>query len=350
VRARAGEHVVLAGLDVQRARGTSRERLFPPGADPSSAVARDAGGEQRFLGAFVQDAARLAPWLDATLALRVDRWWSVDGERTTATAGGDVRTERFASRAATEVSPRVGLLARAGPVALRASAYRAFRAPTLNELYRPFQVGTVVTAANEALRAETLRGVEAGPEVVLGAVALRATGFWNVLEDPVQNVTLPAPRPDGATRQRRNLGAARIRGVELEAAWRPARPVTALAAWTFVEPVVTEAPGNEELVGKDLPQDPRHRATAALAFEDRRLLTAALQLRVTGRQYEDDRNELPLGAAAVVDLFVARALAGGLAAFAAAENLLDETYLVGRAGVETVGQPFTLRVGLRWRR
>jgi outer membrane receptor protein involved in Fe transport len=137
--------------------------------------------------------------------------------------------------------------------------------------------------------------------------------------------------------------------LEAEIGYRPVRRLTALAAYAYVEPVVTEAPGHEELVGKDLPQDPRHRATAALARDDRRIVTASVQLRVVGRQYEDDRNELPLGAAAVVDLFVARELARGLAAFAAVENLLDREYLVGRAGVDTVGQPFTLRAGLRWR-
>ncbi len=87
---------------------------------------------------------------------------------------------------------RLGLLSR--PTArtrVRATAYRAFRAPTLNELYRPFQVGTVLTAANEALDAEQLLGADVGVEGLVGeAGAVRLTGFWNVLEDPIVNVTL----------------------------------------------------------------------------------------------------------------------------------------------------------------
>ena len=45
---------------------------------------------------------------------------------------------------------------------LRASGYRSFRAPTLNELYRDFRVGNALTQANANLRPERLVGVETG--------------------------------------------------------------------------------------------------------------------------------------------------------------------------------------------
>ena len=106
--------------------------------------------------------------------------------------------------------------------------YRAFRAPTLNELYRPFQVGTVMTAANAALRPEVLWGGELGPQLVVGTLVARATGFWNEISDPIFNATLAMPAPDGATRMRQNLGQARVAGVELETSWRP------FAAWTAI--------------------------------------------------------------------------------------------------------------------
>ena len=48
----------------------------------------------------------------------------------------------------------------AGPVTLRAAAYRGCALPTLNELYRPFRVGADATAANAALDPERLSGAE----------------------------------------------------------------------------------------------------------------------------------------------------------------------------------------------
>ena len=43
--------------------------------------------------------------------------------------------------------------------------YRAFRAPTINELYRTFRVGNVLTLNNPYLNAERLTGAEAGVNV-----------------------------------------------------------------------------------------------------------------------------------------------------------------------------------------
>jgi outer membrane receptor protein involved in Fe transport len=49
----------------------------------------------------------------------------------------------------------------------------------------------------------------------------------------------------------------------------------------------------------------------------------------------------------IVDLYASRRLFGELEVFAAVENLFNREYLVGRAGVDTVGQPLTVRAGLR---
>ena len=47
-------------------------------------------------------------------------------------------------------------------VSWSASVYRAFRAPTLNELYRSFRQANNLTDANANLTAERLTGGEAG--------------------------------------------------------------------------------------------------------------------------------------------------------------------------------------------
>jgi outer membrane receptor protein involved in Fe transport len=349
---RRGRHAVSAGADLRRVSGESDERLFPPaGAPATSAVSRDAAGTQWTGGAFVQDAWTPLRSLELAGALRLDVWRDEDGEVTRALGDGTRVQETFASRTRTLVSPRVA--ARWSParaVTLRASAYRAFRAPSLNELYRPFQVGTVLTAPNPALRAERLTGVEAGPEVELGRAArLRATGFWSVLEDPILTVTLPAPLPDGATRRRENLGRAVVRGIEAEASLRPAPALVASAAWTWVDARLDSAPGRPELEGKALPHDPAHRVVARLAFDRPDLVAAQVEVRWLSRAFEDDQNTLPLPAYAVVDATVARAIGRNVEAFLAAENLLDRRYLVGRAGVDTVGAPLLVRAGLRVR-
>ncbi len=345
----AGTHAVTVGADGRWIRGKTLEDLVPPPPRPpvppaNPTVSRDADGQQRLYGAFVQDLWEVTSAVGGSLALRYDRWENLAASRTEQAYDGTVTRTDFSDRSGDELSPKLGLHGRIAEwLSLRAAAYRAFRAPTLDELYRPFQVGNIRTDANENLTPEKLRGVEAG--VDLGTPrgpGLRLTGFWNELEDPIVNVTTGA-----TTRQRQNLGKARIQGIEADAAWPFARHWSANAAYTYADTRVTDAPGQPQLVGKELPQAPKHVATGSLAFDDPRLVTASAQLRYLGQQYENDVNTQPLGKALLVDLFAAWHATRRIDVFLAVENVLDKTYYVGRAGLDTVGQPRFVHGGLR---
>jgi len=338
----AGTHTLNAGADARRITATVAEDRFPP----ATTVRLDVDGEQRLYGAFVQDLYDVTDRVALSLALRWDGW-DTRASRAERAVDGTTTAASFPRRGDDVPSPKVALRVRAHELlVLRASAYGAFRAPTLNELYRPFQVGPVITDPNPSLGPERLRGAEAGFEIPapFGLVA-RLTGFWNELDGAITNVTLEPNR-----RRRENLGSARIRGIEAEVGWRLAGRWFATAAYTLADSEVTSAPGQPQLVGKDLLQDPRHRASASLAFQDPRLLSAAVQLRYVGRQYEDDVNALPMKAVALVDVSASRRIGRSLALVLAVENLLDEEYLVGRAGgVDTIGQPRFVHAGLHLR-
>lgn len=341
-----GAHTLQLGVDAIRVRGTATDSLIPAAPMPDSLVERSAGGEQLVVGAFVQDGFAFGK-LELAGAVRVDRWSQRDGSRVLARNDGTSETTAFADRDGVELSPRLGALVRIDDnLALRASVYRAFRAPTLNELYRPFQVGTVLTAANEALRTETLWGGEVGPQLVVGTVTARAIGFYNRLSDPIFNVTLEMP-VDGAQRQRQNVGAARVMGIELEAAWRPIPSVTITVAHLAIDAQVIEAT-QAELVGKRLAQDPKARTSLSVAYDDPEIVTAAIDARYAGTQFEDDLNTLPMGAYVTLDALVRRRLIGGVSAFATIQNALDRRYVVGRAGIDTLGQPRTVMAGISW--
>ena len=78
-------------------------------------------------------------------------------------------------------------------------------------------------------------------------------------------------------------------------------------------------------------------------------LTAALQLRTSGRQFDDDQNLLPLGGFTVMDLLVSRSLDRHFEVFVAAQNLFDTRYAVARTPLENIGAPRQVRGGLRLR-
>jgi outer membrane receptor protein involved in Fe transport len=344
----AGRHAIVIGADAQRVAGTATDVLSPPMIQPDTLVARAAGGEQRFAGLFAQDAVRVTPALEIAAAVRLDGWQNLAASRTLTRGDGSATTTPLARASELQLDPRLGALVHLSrEVAVRGSAYRAFRAPTLNELYRPFQVGTVLTAANERLRPEILWGGELGTQLVASGISLQATGFWNQLSDAIANVTLAEPL-DGAARQRQNLGKTRIFGLDLDLSWRPGDAWTVRVGHTFSDAHVTAAPAQPELVGKRLAQDPRHRAIAAVTYDRARFATIIAQVRYLGRQFEDDLNTLPIGAVVLVDARAERRLGRGFSVFISGQNLFDRRYLVGRAGIDTEGAPRTFELGVAY--
>jgi outer membrane receptor protein involved in Fe transport len=344
----AARHAIVVGADAQRVSGTATDALTPPMVQTDTLIKRSAGGQQRFAGAFAQDAVQLTPALEVVAAARLDAWQNVGASRTTTLGDGTAMRTELADASELQLDPRLGALYHVTrEIAVRGSGYRAFRAPTLNELYRPFQVGNVLTAANDRLRPETLWGAELGGQFVAEGLSAQATAFWNRLNDPIANVTLAMPL-DGATRQRQNLGSSRILGVDVDVLWRPCECWTFRFDHTFSAGTITSAPAQPNLVGKRLAQAPRSRTVAAVSFLGAPIGTITTQVRYLGRQYEDDLNTQSIGAIVLLDARAEYSLTHGLSLFAAGQNLFDRRYLVGRAGIDTEGAPRTFELGLAY--
>jgi outer membrane receptor protein involved in Fe transport len=342
-RALGGRQRLLLGLEARHVSGRTEERAWARGA-PTVAVS--AGGDETGAALFVQDLIELHPRLVATASLRLDAWALRDGRTaTTPLATGTTSTTAHPDRDEAVPSPRLGLLFRAHPgVSLTAAGYGAFRAPTLNELYRSFRVGDTVTLANAELEPERLWGGELGALFTHGRHTLRLVAFSAEVSDAVANVTTSST-PALVTRERRNVGRTRSRGVEAEADLRLGARAVVSAGYAFTDATVASFPADPALEGRRLPQVPRHQATLQARYEGR--LRLGFQLRATGEAWEDDRNELSLAGAAQLDLFAGLAVRPGLLLFAAAENVTDAEIVAGRTPVATLAPPRRLRAGLR---
>jgi outer membrane receptor protein involved in Fe transport len=331
-------HTLVAGVEAGRSRGISHERVFLGGPGDRT-IDTAAGGSQREEAVFVEDLVALAPRLSLAAGVRYDRW------RNRAAAGGGARRD-------STLSPRLALRWQPRPAwGLTAAAYRSFRAPTLNELYRGFRVGDVVTEPNAELTAERLTGAEAGAVWTPGAAGrlrLRGTLFALRLDDPVANVTVET-MPEVIVRQRRNLGRTRSRGAELDAESRLGRRWHLAAGYLYTDAEVVRFPDDPALEGHRVPQVPEHQGSVGLRWQGVRA-GGALQARWSGDQFDDDRSRFPLGGFVLVDLRAAWRLSPSVELTATAENLLDEDVTVGRTPLPTVGPPRALRLGLRWRR
>jgi outer membrane receptor protein involved in Fe transport len=362
-RTLAAAHRLAAGWDLRRLAGETNEAFFF--VEGASTRRRRAGGDQVLGGLFVNDTYTASPRWIFNAGLRFDGWRNGGGfRREWAKVDGEVlRDDTFDDQKDWVLSPRAGLRFKAAAdLDLRAAAYRSFRTPTLNELYRPFRIGNDITAANPDLGPERLNGAEIGLDYAKGRFNGQATAYWNQVEDAVANLFVGLGPGQvspcgfvpngGACRQRQGVDRTRSRGIETEATLRLHPKLLATGAYLFVDSRIRRADLQPELKGKRLPQIARHQLNLGLIFSDADLVDAQVHWRYIGRQFEDPLNQKPLGGFAVLDLAVSRILYPNLEVFLRGENVLDKTYEVGvsGAGVVTIGTPRRLGLGLRWKR
>jgi outer membrane receptor protein involved in Fe transport len=375
-RAYARRHFLTAGADWRWVDGDSEENAMDTMTGTTVVTRRVSGGTQRSFGLFVQDIFSPAASLSVTLSGRIDRWRNHDAhnlETTVATGlpvpvtvlpSGVITGNRpdIPDTEDTVFSPRAAALYR---ISDRLSAWGSvsagFRAPTLNELYRQFRVGAILTYANDQLGPERLVGGEAGVNIAPTPNAtIRATWFGNRVRNPISNVTIGTN-----LQQRRNLGRTKIRGFQSDVEYRLGPAWRVSAGYLYNVAKVTEYAANQELVGKFLPQVPRHRGSLQIVYADTRYASIALGVQMSGRQFDDDLNArgvpsegcapnsarcatpgLPGGA--LVDLTVSRRVARNVEGFFAIQNLLDEELYV-QTNPTTVGSPRLFHAGVRLR-
>ena len=323
-----GRHALLVGGEVRSIDGTNIET--PYNAQGLALATVQSGGTQRLGSGFAQLTVNASDRLTVVAGGQVSGWHT------------ESSTTAY-SRTQGSLNPRASFAYRVGEgVTVRASAYRGFRAPTLNEFYRGFRVGSTQTNPNEALLPERLTGGDGGIQISRGAVSTRVTAFWNVLDDAITNVTLSST-PALITKQRANADRILAGGLEFEGDVRlPQNLSLTLAAGV----VNSRFKGGTDLRDNRVPQIPEYNVGIGARYVDRGW-TGSAQLRVTGPQFEDDLNVFTLRRATVLDVYGGRSLTRQVQVFAAVENLFDNEYDVGRTPILTTGLPRAARIGVQ---
>ena len=336
-------HPLRLGIDWRRASGETREEAYS-GVTGLVTARRRAGGTNADLGLFAEgdhafDALRL------TASARLDRWSVRDGHFREANAAGTVTADnRFPNRSGWAASFRGGALFDVSQaLTLRASAYSSLRQPTLNELYRPFVVFPVRTAANAALANEKLRGFEAGLDLKFASgLELQLTAFDNKVKGAIANVTI-GPN----LRQRQNLGAVHSQGIEAVAKARLGQ-LQWDGSLSLLDAEVEGSGASLALDGKRPAQVPRFAASTTLAWRPGEGWLLAATLRRASAQFEDDLETDRLPATTTLDAVATVPLARRVSLVLRGENLTGETIVTrNQGGSIDLGVPRTLWAGLR---
>ncbi|GAA3895877.1 TonB-dependent receptor [Sphingomonas limnosediminicola] len=347
------------GADTRRTTGESRELYNYVAGEPKRR--RFAGGVAWTAGAFAEATVDFDP-VTLTGGMRIDHWQVSNGhlfEQLIATSAV-LRDDRDPERGGWLPTARGGVIARlGGGFRLRAAGYLGWRMPTLNELFRPFRVGLDATAANADLAPERLFGAEAGVEYARGNVEISLTGFVNRLSDAIANVTLGAGPgnfpgvgfvPAGGTyRQRQNVDAVDVHGLEAAAQWsRGGWQLQGGLSCTHARMRSTGAAAF--LDGPRPAQTPDFAATIGAGYDDAGK-GAQVIVRHVSAQFEDDLNTRKLNAATTVDAFASWPLSPRLLIVARAENLMDKLVMAGINADGSIERatPRTLWIGLRLR-
>ncbi len=348
------------GADTRRAEGSTNERFrYVSGAFTRL---RRAGGVNTTSGVFGEAAASAGP-LTFTGGVRIDHWSIAGGSLLEVPIGSGAATldQRFAGRSGWETSLRGGATFAASPeLTLRAAAYQGFRLPTLNELYRPFRVGADATAANGDLGLEHLTGFEGGAIFQRGKIRLALTAFDNRLAGAIANVSLgvgPGTFPQvgvvaagGVFRQRQNVDAIHVRGIEASAT-AAIGPLSLNASYAFSDARVRASGLAAALNGKRPAQSPLHQGSATLSYAAHSF-DASVTTRYSCTRFDDDLETRRLPSVVTIDGTIGIKVSRDVRLIVRGENLFDAKVVSGIAsnGVEDLGTPRTLWVTVRFAR
>jgi outer membrane receptor protein involved in Fe transport len=343
-----GNHAVSSSFEFRDVRGASDETIY---ANNRATSLVGAGGKERAFSVSIQDFWRASDKLNLSFGARFDGWENSNALSATRNlTTNQTAVVNFSDRNESAFSPRLAALYRVNEnFSLYAAFSKSFRAPTLNELYRAFRVGNVLTLANENLKSERADNFEGGINFTGFSRRLNLRGNFYVAEvsRPVVSITLTSA-PNLITRQRQNVGKTRARGLELDAEFLLRKDLRFSTSFLLVDARVAEFPANPDLIGKFPPQVPRRQLNLQMFYRPPSQFSFGAQGRISGAQFEDDLNSLRLRPFFTLDVFAAYRAAKKIEVFTAVENVFNRRYDIGLTPNRTVAAPLSARVGLRF--
>jgi outer membrane receptor protein involved in Fe transport len=326
--------LLLAGADVRDVRVWDFEQSLTGGA------VTNLHDHQRDSGLYAQAMWVRNAWT-LTASGRMDWFQNYDGHQVTLTVSGWVpSTAQPPQRDEDIFDPRIGLSRKLGNHwALSASGFRAFRAPTPNELYRATQVGAQLTLPNGYLRSERATGWETGLAAERSWGTVRASYFLTEVNRPIVALSTGTN-----LYTRENLGQIESRGVSLDYELMPRRWLAVNGGYQYAHAVVSR--GTQDL-GRWIPEVARNLASLNVRAFKPAIGTLSLQSRLSGHQFDDDANAYLLHGYFRLDAYASHDFGHRFELFAAGENLLDRSIEVSKTPTTTLGQPRVARAGFQ---
>jgi outer membrane receptor protein involved in Fe transport len=350
------------GMDFHQLAGADSADYYAPNGQ-LAAPTIEGGGHQLFLAGFGQ--AEIAPITPLTIlaSLRYQYYRNDAGVDTFPPGFGALPTyEKF------RFTPRLDVRYDLGAgFALRGAYYQAFRAPTLDQLYRTYADTTAgIYEGNPLLAPETLQGGEVGLDYNRPGLRVQATLYDTTISNLITQRNLnPSEYPnllgvtcgyDAATYTylscTRNINAASAlaQGLETEVDWTIGHGVSSRITYTYADSHYTSDPVDPTAVGERLEGVPMHNASASLTYASPSRWRASAILRYVSKSYGDDNpaDGLIQNPHLTADVSASYRLTRALETYVQIQNLFDDRYIASNGGgAPILGTPFEAMAGLR---
>jgi iron complex outermembrane receptor protein len=301
-----------------------------------STLTSSAGGKTQTVAFWGQDEIALTPALTATLGVRAEHWRAYNGYNYSASPALSVNQPGLDK---TALSPKASLgWTPMDRWRLSASYGRAYRFPTVTELYQSITTGPTLTVPNPNLRPEMAESFDLSAERAVGATGkLRLSLFEEDLKNDLLSQSAPLVAGSSTLYSYvQNVDQVRTRGAELVAdGIAVGHDIELGGSITYADARIQRDAAFPNAVGKRLLQLPRLRSTVVATWKPAPAWSATLAGRYAGREFATIDNSDPyantyqgFSAFFVADARVTYRVSQHWSAALGVENLFDRRYFL----------------------
>ncbi|PMP71495.1 MAG: TonB-dependent receptor [Thermodesulfovibrio aggregans] len=279
--------ILTFGSSFRHGYANTKEKYLRDWRDENSTTTLkyESKGKDKTYAIFIQDEIMLLNNLTAYIGFRQDWWKTYDGYVNDVGKAG--YPKEYPSKSKSSFSPKFAIVYKPfETTTLRGSVGKAFRAPTVYELYRTWTSSTGITyAGNPQLDPETVTSWDIGVEQKLWKGAkVSLTYFENYMKDLIYRKTVTSNYKEYV-----NVGKAESRGVEFEFEQRFEKWLRLFGNFTYTDSEIKENNANPSTVGCRLTYTPLWRANVGAEFE-KSGFSAMVVGRYVGKWFSEDDN------------------------------------------------------------
>ena len=339
--------LMTAGIDLRHIEGKDQQQLINPVSVPTpyAASLKNAGGQQLFAGLFGEAEFQPTNAWEILPSVRVDYIRNYAASQQDNVPGAPIANTEFKDKDFIQVNPKLATKFQVSdPLAIRASVYRGFKYPTLDQLYRTFSATGFSIIPNANLDPEVLWGGEMGLDLSQGRFHGQLNVFYNQIHDQLNYVVVGF---SPFTLQPTNIGEARSQGVELIGDLQITDTFSAGLSYSYTDAKIVSFPLDPTIEGNKTPFVPDHYVSAVARYRNPSGARMEVRYRYLSKMVGDTSdNPGKLDPESIFDLSASYPIFKHLEAFVIIQNLFDAKYIANPTPGNQLGAPFQIFGGI----